>query len=72
MQVSDQRIVEMFPEEHGDIEEQMRKGLMEIPQEEFSKVSAMSRPMRKNWMRNKPCLCKSGKKFKHCCWSKYA
>lgn len=27
---------------------------------------------RKNWMRNKPCPCKSGKKFKKCCWSKYA
>ncbi|WP_024333075.1 SEC-C metal-binding domain-containing protein [Desulfotignum balticum] len=25
---------------------------------------------RKNWMRNKPCVCGSGKKFKKCCWSK--
>lgn len=27
---------------------------------------------RKNWMRNKPCICESGKKFKHCCWTKFA
>ena len=26
---------------------------------------------RKNWMRNKPCICGSGKKFKQCCWSKF-
>ena len=26
---------------------------------------------RKNFMRNKPCICDSGKKFKKCCWSKY-
>ncbi len=26
--------------------------------------------MRKNSMRNKTCPCKSGKKFKHCCWAK--
>jgi hypothetical protein len=29
-------------------------------------------PRRKTFMRNKPCLCGSGKKFKACCWSKYS
>jgi len=27
---------------------------------------------RKNYMRNQPCPCKSGRKFKRCCWNKYA
>lgn len=27
---------------------------------------------RKNWMKNKPCVCSSGRKFKNCCWAKYA
>lgn len=27
---------------------------------------------RKNWMRNKPCTCGSGKKLKKCCWGKLA
>ena len=27
--------------------------------------------VRKNSMRNKPCGCGSGKKFKKCCWSKF-
>lgn len=26
---------------------------------------------RKGKMRNNPCPCKSGKKFKKCCWDKY-
>jgi uncharacterized protein YecA (UPF0149 family) len=26
---------------------------------------------KKAWMRNKPCLCGSGKKFKKCCWGNY-
>lgn len=26
---------------------------------------------RKNYMRNQPCVCGSGNKFKRCCWSKY-
>lgn len=25
---------------------------------------------RKAWMRNQPCICGSGKKFKKCCWAK--
>ncbi len=27
--------------------------------------------VRKNSMRNKPCGCGSGKKFKKCCWNKF-
>lgn len=42
------------------------------PEEEVKKVKRMSKPRRKNWMRNKPCLCGSGRKFKLCCWGKYA
>lgn len=26
--------------------------------------------VRKNWMRNKPCVCGSGRKMKKCCWGK--
>ena len=30
-----------------------------------------SRARRKNWMRNRPCSCGSGKKFKKCCWGMF-
>ena len=46
--------------------------LMPIPSDELEEVKEMNKPKRKNWMRNKPCPCKSGKKFKKCCWGKLA
>ena len=45
--------------------------LVEIKEKDISKLKHMAKPQRKNWMRNKPCICESGLKFKNCCWSKY-
>ncbi|MCP4607699.1 MAG: SEC-C domain-containing protein [Planctomycetes bacterium] len=49
-------------------------GENEIPlkSEEAKKLKSMSKPRRKNWMRNQPCPCGSGKKTKKCCWTKMA
>jgi uncharacterized protein YecA (UPF0149 family) len=41
----------------------MTKRQVELIQGETPRV-------RKNWMKNQPCFCGSGKKVKHCCWSK--
>lgn len=41
----------------------------EGPKEEPKKPSTLF--TRKNSMRNKPCGCGSGKKFKKCCWNKF-
>ena len=64
---------------HGDVEQLKRDGeietmnkLVSIEEEELPKLRRMNKPARKNWMRNKPCPCNSGKKFKKCCWSLYA
>jgi uncharacterized protein YecA (UPF0149 family) len=46
--------------------------LVELSQEQVEMLQPMSKPKRKNWMRNEPCPCKSGKKFKRCCWSKFS
>lgn len=35
-------------------------------------LARLSKGERKNWMRNQSCQCGSGKKFKRCCWSKFA
>lgn len=35
-------------------------------------TNVMKRDPRKNRMKNKPCPCSSGKKFKNCCWSKFS
>lgn len=43
-----------------------------LSKDDVRETKAMTGLQRKNWMRNKPCICNSGKKFKRCCWSKYA
>ena len=47
-------------------------GYVPLDDEDVPKVKRMAKPRRKNWMRNKPCICGSKKKFKRCCWNKYA
>ena len=43
-----------------------------LSNDQAAKLRKQSIRNRKNWMRNRPCPCKSGKKFKKCCWSKMA
>ena len=47
-----------------------RKRMVPIEEGELPTVVRMDRSERKGWMRNKPCPCGSGKKFKKCCWNK--
>lgn len=49
-------------------------GLQEnIPESEWKPINERPKTIgRKNYMRNKPCQCGSGKKFKKCCWGKAA
>ena len=42
---------------------------IEIPEEQLNRVLTMDTTERKGWMRNRPCPCGSGKKFKRCHWS---
>ena len=51
----------------------------EIPENQMPLSNVQARELsklpyrkRKNWMRNQPCVCGSGKKFKKCCWAKMA
>lgn len=46
--------------------------LVPIEERDLEVIKDMTPFARKNWMRNKPCICKSGKKFKRCCWNKYS
>jgi hypothetical protein len=69
MQAPDAKI-RLFDEEITP-ERSIIEGLMPIPRDELEGTINMNRGQRKNWMRNKPCLCGSKKKFKVCCWSKY-
>ena len=44
---------------------------LRVLEEETEKATPSPLFARKNSMRNKPCPCKSGKKFKKCCWYKF-
>jgi preprotein translocase subunit SecA len=41
----------------------------EPTEKEFEELRKAAFKARKNWMRNKPCPCGSGKKYKNCCWA---
>lgn len=51
--------------------EAVPKGFVEVDRDEYPKLVRMGKDRRKNYMRNKPCPCGSGRKFKLCCWSSY-
>lgn len=63
-----------FANPEGLVAAQKLAGRMLAPltEEQADTMEQMPLPKRKNWMRNQPCPCKSGHKFKRCCWSKYA
>ena len=61
--VEDKDLYDFFPEDE-------LSSLVALEEKEVPKLKRMNKLRRKNWMRNKPCPCKSGKKFKKCCWSK--
>jgi uncharacterized protein YecA (UPF0149 family) len=65
-------LYQLTDQERRDMERMHNKPLIPIEGSEYRELEPMTRGRRKNTMRNKPCLCGSGKKFKKCCWSNYA
>ena len=45
--------------------------MVELTDTETQELEHLSKPKRKNYMRNQPCVCGSGKKFKKCCWANF-
>lgn len=41
-----------------------------VKKHDLAEVMLMDKNGRDEWMRNQPCICGSGKKFKKCCWDK--
>ena len=46
--------------------------LLPLTEGQAEELMPLSKKGRKNNMRNKPCVCGSGIKFKRCCWGEYA
>lgn len=55
----------------GKISRQVGKPLTPLTEEQVKELRTMGADSRKGFMRNQPCVCGSGVKFKRCCWSKY-
>ncbi len=50
-------------------DEEPRINELLLSEEQARELRMRSAKKRKNWMRNRPCKCGSGKKFKRCCWT---
>jgi uncharacterized protein YecA (UPF0149 family) len=66
-----------FNEDNRELMEKMQEDmlptrLIPLTPGQYKTLEPMTPGRRKNNMRNSPCPCKSGKKFKKCCWSNYA
>jgi uncharacterized protein YecA (UPF0149 family) len=46
--------------------------LLPLTAETFNALTDKGPTRRKNYMRNQPCVCGSGRKFKRCCWAEYS
>ena len=51
--------------------DQTNKQMLALTKEEADELEPLPKKVRKNKMRNKPCVCGSGIKFKKCCWGNY-
>lgn len=63
--------------ERGTRDSQMRRladekrKIVSLSDDEVKTLEPLTPQKRKGWMRNQPCVCGSGKKFKRCCWGQY-
>ena len=64
-------IREVNREELEQWESEEGRRMIPLNKKQVNTLEGMPPNRRKNSMRNQPCPCGSGKKFKKCCWSIY-
>lgn len=42
-----------------------------LTQDQYTELLPLGASQRKGYMRNRPCICGSGEKFKRCCWDNF-
>lgn len=73
----DGEIVKLSDEDHKELIARVGQhkialdDLIPLTEEQAKNLKSMDNVKRKNYMRNEPCPCKSGKKFKRCCWIRF-
>lgn len=75
MDMRNMEVVMLSDAEHkklvSDYSERLTRMMVPLTESEAEFAEHLDKPTRKNWMRNKPCPCNSGRKFKKCCWSQF-
>jgi len=66
-----EKMGKMFDEQGVEAPKKFLKQMVPISKKTYGELLPLGRNTRKGNMRNKPCVCGSGVKFKRCCWSKY-
>ena len=66
------KILSMGSLEASVFEQREGRKLAPLSKVQASDLQGENAVRRKNYMRNQPCVCGSGTKFKRCCWNKYA
>ncbi len=64
----DEKIKHELNKRQSDIDSSM----VALTDDEEKLLMPLSKRRRKGVMRNQPCVCGSGKKFKKCCWHKFS
>lgn len=49
-----------------------RSEFVPLTEHQAKTMKNMPKIKRKGYMRNQPCVCGSGRKFKKCCWNNYS
>lgn len=71
--IKEQEMKELMNDPYDNIRRHsLEHKMVELTEDETKDCETMPLYQRKGYMRNKPCVCGSGKKFKKCCWSKYS
>ena len=69
-----EEFLDEFRKAHNERESRLadfERQMVALTEEETGKLLPLDKQKRKGWMRNQPCVCGSGNKFKRCCWNKF-
>lgn len=62
---------DLTEEQFEDMKDLFEKEVTPVSEEQYETLKPMKKSERKGYMRNQPCICGSGIKFKKCCWNKH-
>jgi len=67
-EMSEEALQDLRMEAQTQMSNGRRPRMVALSAEESTKLQPYDTPLRKGYLRNKPCPCGSGKKFKKCHW----